>query len=74
MFEPRARLFDKPEDAAADVNEQKDDAKLSVITLFLNPSTWYEHLNFRDPCFVSLDAQWVFEEHMRSVNLHMRTV
>lgn len=60
------RLFDKPEDAAADVKEHKDDAKLWASTLVLNPSTWYEHFNPRDPCFVSLDAQLVFEEHMRS--------
>ncbi|KAF7104510.1 hypothetical protein CFC21_105401 [Triticum aestivum] len=64
VFEPMP--FDKPEDAVADVKKHKDDAKLTVLTLVVNPSTWYEHFSPRDPCFVSFDAQLVFEEHMRS--------
>ncbi|XBI22581.1 hypothetical protein VPH35_063585 [Triticum aestivum] len=56
VWEPMPGLFDKP--------EAVDDAKLSVITLFMNPSTGYEHFNTRDPCLVSLDAQLFVSEHM----------
>ncbi|KAF7101704.1 hypothetical protein CFC21_102953 [Triticum aestivum] len=64
VWKPMPGLFDKPEAVVANVKEHKDDAKLLVITLFMNPSTWYEHFNTRDPCLVSLDAQLVFAEHM----------